>query len=140
MKKLAQVYAQKPKQLFLVDGFGALISAFCLGGLLPMFEVQLGIPHYMLISLAIFPCLFAAFDFFCYFSRTSQATNCLNIIATVNIIYAALSLGLTIYHFGTMHLLGITYFAIEVIIVLVIGILEFKTIKILVDKNNHSLT
>ena len=54
-----------PKVLFLVDGLGALLSAFLLGFVLVRLERVFGIPPDALYLLATVPCLFALYDFYC---------------------------------------------------------------------------
>jgi len=56
-----------PKKLFLFDGFGAILSALLLGVVLVELESIFGIPRKTLYFLAFLPCLFATYDFFCYF-------------------------------------------------------------------------
>ncbi len=58
-----------PKKLFLIDGFGTILSAFLLGVILVKFEIIFGIPISVLYILAIIPIFFAAYDFYCYRKR-----------------------------------------------------------------------
>ncbi len=46
----------KPKQLFLLDAFGALLSAFFLGFVLVKYQVYIGMPENVLYILALIPC------------------------------------------------------------------------------------
>ena len=54
------------KKLFLIDGFGAIISAFLLGVVLVKFQEKIGVPVSVLYLLATIPVFFAAYDFYCY--------------------------------------------------------------------------
>ena len=65
-QKAVKQFSSNPKKLFLIDGLGALVSAFFLGVVLVRLESFFGIPPFILYFLAFLPCLFAAYDFFCY--------------------------------------------------------------------------
>ncbi|MEM6633615.1 MAG: hypothetical protein AAF694_28335 [Bacteroidota bacterium] len=56
-----------PKKLLIIDGLGALLSAFLLGVVLVRFESQVGMPRNSLYVLAAFPCIFAIYDLISYF-------------------------------------------------------------------------
>jgi hypothetical protein len=52
-----------PKLLFLIDGVGALLSAFLLGVVLASAETTFGMPSKTLYFLATLACLFALYSF-----------------------------------------------------------------------------
>lgn len=116
-----------PKTLFLIDGVGALLSAFMLGVVLVKFENIFGIPHRTLYFLAILPCIFALYDIVGYITRKEYTDILLKGIAYINFLYCILSLGLAIYHFHKITWLGWAYLLIEISIVLVLSSIEFKT-------------
>ena len=66
-EKTINKFTSTPKQLFILDGLGALLSAFLLGVVLVKLESVFGIPKNTLYFLAFLPCLFAIYDFYCYF-------------------------------------------------------------------------
>ncbi len=115
-----------PKKLFLIDGFGAILSAFLLGVVLPKFEAILGIPSSVLYFLATIPIFFAIYDFYCY-QKVHQKTGLfLKGIALLNLIYCCISLALAFYHFEAITNLGWIYILIEIIILFLLAIFEFK--------------
>lgn len=116
-----------PKKLFLIDGFGAILSAFLLGVVLVKFEEIFGIPSSILYPLATIPIFYAAYDFYCYRKRHQKTGLLLKGIAFLNLIYCCISLGMVFYHFGTITNLGRIYILIEIIIVLFLAIIEFRT-------------
>jgi hypothetical protein len=115
-----------PKKLFLIDGFGAILSAFLLGVVLVKFEIIFGIPSSTLYLLAIMPIFFATYDFYCYRKKHQRTALFLKGIAVLNLIYCCISLGFVFYHFGTITNLGWIYFLIEIVIVLLLAIIEFR--------------
>ena len=82
-----------PRRLFLIDGFGALLSAILLGIVLIKFETIFGIPKSTLYFLASLPCLFAIYDFYCFFGMNDKLSGSLNRIAIINLFYCCLSIG-----------------------------------------------
>ncbi|MDB2606352.1 hypothetical protein N9Y48_01100 [Zobellia sp.] len=115
-----------PKKLFLIDGFGATVSAFLLGVILVKFEIIFGIPSSTLYILATIPIFFAFYDFYCYQRRNHKTGLLLKGIAVLNLIYCCISLGLAFYHSGTITNLGWMYILIEIVIVLLLAIIEFR--------------
>lgn len=114
------------KQLFIIDGLGALLSAFLLGVVLVHFETHFKIPIPTLYLLATLPILFALYDCFCYFLVDHRLAFYLRIIAIVNLLYCCLSIGLAFYHIQEITLLAWAYIIIEIIIVVTIALYELR--------------
>jgi len=117
------------KKLFLLDGIGAIISAFLLGIVLVKLEHLFGIPKSALYVLAALPCLFAIYDFYCYFKVEKYLGKYLKAIAIVNLLYCILSIGFALYHFQEITYLGWSYIIVEIIIVVALAIIELKAVK-----------
>ncbi len=113
-----------PKQLFLIDGVGALISALALGVVLPMFQHHFGVPISTLYLLAAAPVLFVIYDLVCYFS--SVGGRALKPIAFSNLGYSLLSVSLLSNHFYALTTLAFIYFSVELIIVFLLALIELK--------------
>jgi len=117
------------RQLLLIDGVGALLSAFLLGVVLVKYEVTFGIPVKSLYLLAAIPIFFALYDFTCYLSKSKKTARLLQIIASANLVYCLISLALAWSHRETITLWGWGYLIAEVLIVVALAIIEFKTAK-----------
>lgn len=115
-----------PKTLFLIDGFGAILSAFLLGVVLVKFENVFGIPKSTLHFLAVLPCVFAAYDFYCYLRINENLDYFLKGIASANLLYACISLGLAFHHQQKLTTLGWTYIILEIAIILILVNIELK--------------
>lgn len=115
------------KKLFLVDGVGALVSAVLLGVVLVQFETYFGIPESTLYFLAALPCLFAIYDFYCFYSVKKDLGKHLKRIAVANILYCCLSIGMAIYHSSEIEQLGRAYIIVEVLIVVSLALFELKS-------------
>ncbi|MDC1081262.1 hypothetical protein OAQ15_04075 [Flavobacteriaceae bacterium] len=114
-----------PKKLFLIDGFGAILSAFLLGVILVKFEEIFGIPNYVLYFLATIPIFLLIYDIFCYY-RHLKIGFLLKGIAVLNLIYCCASIGLISYHFSTITILGWAFIIFEIIIVSFLAMIEFR--------------
>jgi hypothetical protein len=114
-----------PKKLFLIDGFGAILSAFLLGVVLVKFEEIFGIPTSVLYFLATIPIFFVIYDVFCY-QKHLKIGLLLKGIAVLNILYCCISIGLIFYHFSSIKILGWTYIIVEIILVSFLAVIEFR--------------
>lgn len=84
-------------------------------------------PRQTLYFLASFPCIFAVYDFVCFFRITKNRSPFLKAIAVANLVYCGLSVGLVIHHFAELSKLGLTYFLLEFLIVIILASIELKT-------------
>ncbi len=116
-----------PKKLILLHGFGAVLSAFLLGVILTNFEPYFGMPLNALYILAFLPCLFAVYDFICYFRITKNWAPYLKAIAIANLLYCFISIGFLSQHYESLTYLGWTYFLLELLILVVLIYVEMKT-------------
>jgi hypothetical protein len=116
-----------PKRIFLIDAFGALITATSLIGILTQFEQYFGIPKkslYLLSGIAF--CLFT-YSISCHRFIKSNWKPFLRILIICNIMYLIISLGLIIKHSEKITELGWIYFVLEFIIIGVIVSVEYKS-------------
>ena len=133
-KELIEGFELRPKRLFLIDGLGALVSAFLLGIVLVRFERLFGIPSGTLYFLAIWPGLFAMYDFYCYNAGKYKLGHLLQGISIMNFLYCGLSIGLALYHIKTIRGLGWLYILIEVLMVITLAMIELRVGRNLIRK------
>ncbi|MRI00457.1 hypothetical protein GH721_07900 [Kriegella sp. EG-1] len=117
---------KNPKQLFLIDATGAVISAFFLGVVLVQLNNYVGLSRNTLYILAVIPCFFAVYSFSSYFFIKRNFRPFLGVIAIANLLYCCLTLILLFVHFEDLTVLGVSYFLIELIVVIIISIIELK--------------
>jgi len=115
-----------PERFFLLDAFGALLSAFLLGVVLVHYAPAIGLPVPVLRNLAAIDCFLLAYDLLVYFLRLKPWPLYLRGIATLNLLYAALTLGLMIVHRSQLSLLGVGYFVGELLIVVALALAELQ--------------
>ena len=117
-----------PRQLFLIDGLGALLSTFLLGVILVKFEYLFGMPKKELYFLAAIPFFFAIYDFICYWKNPDNWRPFLKVIAIANLIYCCISIAVVFYSYQKLTNLGLSYFLLELVIVFIIVAIELKII------------
>ena len=117
-----------PKHVFLIDCLGALLSAFLLGVVLTSFQPIFGMPRQVLYGLAALACLFAIYSFWNYRWFKENWRPYLRGIAIVNLLYCCLTAALVIYFRQELTKWGLLYFLQEMVVIMVVVMLEFKTI------------
>lgn len=126
-KHIVGIFRADPRQLFMADGFGAMLSAFLLGFVLVRWENIFGIPAAALYMLAIIPVPLIIYDFYAYNTTNSKRLpGLLKGIAVMNLFYCCLSLGLASFHFSKITVWGWSYLCMEVMIIVVIAIVELQ--------------
>jgi len=116
----------KEQKLFLIDGFGALISMFSLGFVLVLFNEYIGMPVNVLYVLAAFAAVFMTYSFTCFAIVPKKPKPLLQIIGIANLSYSLATLLLMFFHWSTLVTLGKVYFIGEVLIIWVLAYREIK--------------
>ncbi len=118
-----------PKNLFLLDGLGAGLSAGLLGAVLPVFEAQIGLPRLALHTLAIGAVGLAVYSLSCWWWLRRPPAPFLRAIAVANLTYCGLTVGLLIHFYPRPTWLGLAYFTGELLIVSGLAVIELHTAK-----------
>lgn len=122
-------YITKPKNIFLLDSFGALLTTVLLYFILRTFNDFFGLPKYIFEYLSITAFIFFLYSISCYFLVNQNWKSLLKIICTANILYCILTLGILIYNHESVSIFGIIYFIAEILIIIGLVVLEMKIIK-----------
>lgn len=115
-----------PNKLFLMDGLGAVLSAFLLGVVLVQLEEYIGMPPSILYGLALVACCFAVYSISCYFKIGKNWQPFLKAIAFANLTYCFVTIGLVFYCYAQLSTLGLLYFLLEHLVVFSIIAIELK--------------
>jgi hypothetical protein len=120
----------EPKQLFLLDGFGAILTSVIHGVVLTAFSESFGIPKSVFLALALLVSLYAVYSFTCH-SRFEKLAHrwkfWLRGIAIANLFFCVITLGLIIYFYETLTTVGLLYFIGEIVVIIGIAVFELKT-------------
>ncbi len=117
-----------PKQLFLIDSLGGMLSALLLGVVLARFETTFGMPRKVLYFLSCLACVYAVYSFLSYWRIKENWRPYMQAIAIANLLYCCLTVGLVIYHRQELTKLGLIYFLLEVVVIISLIIMELKTV------------
>ena len=118
-----------PRKMFLIDGVGATVSASIMGLLIARFVSIFGMPASSAYLLAAIPILFIVYSFYHYFCFPKDWQINLKLIAAANLIYIFISIGVAFYHFEEMTKLGLAYFLMEIIVILIVVVMELRIVK-----------
>ncbi len=113
------------RQLFLIDGLGAVLTATLLSQVLVRWQTLFGVPAAVLYALAGVAACFAVYSLGCYLLLREGHARYLRAIAIANTAYCLVTLGLLAY-LPDISWLGIAYFTGEIIIILLLVNLEFR--------------
>lgn len=123
-----------PKQLFLLDSIGALVTTILLSLVLANLESTFGMPQKTLYILSIPAAIYFLYSLLCYVRLTKNWRPYLQIIATANTFYCTLSLGMMYFNFDKLTTLGVVFFVGEIIIIMILVAIELKAISNLKQK------
>lgn len=114
------------RKIFLLDGIGAIVSAFCLGVVLVYFNAQFGMPKSILYWLAGIAVFFSVYSFFCYFKIEKNWKFYLKIIAILNLLYCLVTAYFVCKFYPNLTSLGVLYFVGEIIVIVSLVSKEFQ--------------
>ena len=117
--KMLEKFTSNPTKLFIIDGLGAILSAFLLGYVLDKFENIFGIPSKTLYTLAAMPVFFAFYDLYCIRNKKDDLGHFMKGIAIMNLTYCCISILFAFYHLGTITIFGWSYLIIEILIIII---------------------
>src|SRR5688572_4503562 len=117
MKKMINQLLQNPKTLFLIDGIGAFVTAFFLFAILRTYHEYIGMPETTLTYLSVVAAGFCVYSLSCFFLVKENWPHFLQFISIANLLYCCVTIGLIVYNYQRITLLGIIYFVVEIIVV-----------------------
>jgi len=129
---------EKPKTLFLIDGIGALLTAFLLFVVLSRFEVYVGMSKTILTYLSLIALFFSIYSTGCFLFLKQYWTPFIRGIAIANLLYCLLTIGLLIGNRPFITRIGVSYFLVEVAIILILIYIELKVATAINQQSIHN--
>lgn len=130
MRKMFDRLTFNPKILFLIDGFGALLTALILFSILRPFNRYFGMPKSVLTILSIIALAFCLYSMSCFYLVKEKWKSFLKAVSTGNLIYCCITIGLIVYYYDQLTVLGIVYFLLEIAVICGLVFLELYTLTI----------
>lgn len=128
IRSLINQLTSKPKQLFLIDGLGAFLTALFLQIILEKFQERFGMPLTVLNFLFAVACVYTVYSFYCYLFILSKWHLYLKVITIANIIYCCVTIISVFYFFQNLTMLGLIYFLLEIIVISSLILLELTVL------------
>jgi hypothetical protein len=116
----------KPKTLFLVDALGALLTAFFLTAMTSFFHGYIGMSQTILTTLAVIAFTFCIYSMSCFVFIKRNWQPFFKAIIISNILYCCATVACIIYSYQQLTFLGVIYFVLEIIVILVLLGIEIK--------------
>lgn len=113
------------QKLLLLDSIGAFFSALLLI-VVGKFESLFGISDEIIKLLVPIPIVFSIYSLVAYYFSKHKWPIFLKVIAVANLLYCLLTLLIIITHFEKLTVLGVSYFAIEIVIIVFLALYEFR--------------
>ena len=117
------------KQLFLIDGLGAILTALMLYVVLPAFGEYFQMPPNTLRFLSAIACILAIYSLCCYFFLDENRPLFLRIIGIGNLLYCLLTVAFLINYYHLLTTLDFIYFTVEIIIISGLAFIEIAFFK-----------
>ncbi|MBY0424944.1 MAG: hypothetical protein K2Q22_04840 [Cytophagales bacterium] len=114
------------KNIFLIDGLGALASSLLLLTVLKPWANEVGLPPKTLAYLGYVALLIIPYSVFCHFLVRSQPHIWLRVLASINLLYCMFTGMLLHQDYPTLTWLGIAYFSGEISIIGILICFEFQ--------------
>ena len=113
------------RNIFLLDGCGALLTAISTGIIIPRYFAGVGLSLWILYAMGILAATFAIYSLCCYFLTKQIKPLLLAAIISANFFYVVLAVAvLSIFHELTW--LGRAYFSAEIFILIGVLMIEIK--------------
>lgn len=128
-RKMIVTLVRAPKKLFLIDGVGALLTAILLLTIRTQYQQDFGMPANVLSFLILMAGVFCSYSFGCFFLAHNRWRFFLKIIAIANLLYACTTGFLILYFNREMTPFGLTYFSLEIGVILALVMIELKVLQ-----------
>jgi len=121
--------ALNTRYIFLIDGLGAVITAFFLFAVLRPFETYFGMPKDVLEVLSLIALFLAMYSFACFLFYDKISPKYLLPIIIANTSYSLLTAVMVFFNFNRLTFLGFSYFVVEIVIICGIVYFELEAFK-----------
>lgn len=118
-----------PRQVFLLDGLGGVLTATLLGLVLPLFHERIGLGPWTLRGLGLIGLGYAAFSLSSFWRSPRRIAPYLRLIVLANLAYCAVIIAVLGARRADVTALGFVYFAVEVLVILTLVGLEVGVLR-----------
>lgn len=138
--KITMRLAREPKKLFLVDGLGAMFTAFFLFIIMRNFNEYFGFPSKILTSLMIVAAVFCIYSVSCFLFLRERFKPYVLVISIANLLYSVFTTICLIVYYPILTTICIVYFLLEIAIICLLVYIELNVLSaIRKNKVNNNL-
>ena len=112
------------RNIFYIDGAGAILSIFILGLVLPTFQHWHGMPRHILYGLCIWAVGCFLYNVCCIYFGDRGNAKWLAGIMVLNSLYCIITMVLLVIHFSVLTRIGVVYFISEIPVL--VGLVLFE--------------
>ncbi len=127
-QRMLKQLINNPKQIFLIDSIGALLTASILFSMAIGYPGFLGMPTHILFLLAAVAITFAVYSFCCFLFHPVRWRPYLKAIMLANAMYCILTAVLVYTLRNNITHWGLLYFMGEILVILVLLFFEYKVL------------
>ena len=117
------------RNIFLIDGLGAMTSALFLWILTGRLHAFVGMPLPVLNALAIAAVFLCVYSITCFFAGGRRWKPLLRTIAIINVLYCLVTAACLVRYWHLMKIPGMIYFVLEILVILALVSIELKLIR-----------
>ncbi len=121
-------FLKDPRKIFLLDSFGALVTAICIGVIMVQFNSLFNIPVkilYTLASIAVFLCIYS-FSVFKIFPKKWPML--LKFLSQMNLAYCIITVLMLLTFRQSITAWSMAYFTCEIVIILILVSFEQRLV------------
>ena len=135
MQQFINKLALNPKRIFLIDGLGAFLTVLFLLIISRTLNEYVEMPKMILNILSVTASVFCIYSLYCFlFLSDKKLYPFLRAIIIANILYSCLTLGLVIYNYSRLTIVGVTYFLLETAVIFSLVFFEINVLTIHKDR------
>ena len=135
MQQFINKLALNPKRIFLIDGLGAFLTVLFLLIISRTLNEYVEMPKMILNILSVTASVFCIYSLYCFlFLSDKKLYPFLQAIIIANILYSCLTLGLVIYNYSRLTIVGVTYFLLETAVIFSLVFFEINVLTIHKDR------
>lgn len=129
VNKIINNFVDNPKQLFLIDSLGAMLTGLILFVIMRQPKEYFGMTKTALTYLSFVATCFCIYSCACFLFLKGRWTPFVKLIGIVNLLYCASTIVLLIKYYAALTTIGSIYFLIEIAIICLLSYVELSVAK-----------
>lgn len=129
IKNIIQIFINKPRKLFLIDGIGAFMTTLAMVMACLYLSSYFGLSPTIFRLLAILAACLCLYSVSCFLWVKKKWSTFISIIAVANMLYGITSIAFAIIYYRQIQIVGVIYLSLETMIISVLVNIELRVAK-----------